>query len=336
MDIDAFILANRPAWQGLEQACKHGRSGLAKLDGAQIDDVIASYLKVSADLSQVQTRYKDPQLSAYLSSVLAAASSAIYSARPRTTRSALQLFGARYRRAVGQTTPFILVSAAVLAGVVAASYLWIVASPSAQTGLFPPEARAAMEMAGGEGGPDFGISPGAVSAVIFANNARVALLAFVLGITLGAGTLFMLVTNGFILGSLAAGFASVGQLGTFSALVAPHGILELTAICIAAGSGLRIGWSLIEPGDRPRTKALQDEAAQAVITAIGVIPAFLVAALIEGLVTGRSLPVAAQLSIGVGAEVAYLAFIFGLPGRGRRLQTPPGLDAKVLVGEPSG
>jgi uncharacterized membrane protein SpoIIM required for sporulation len=336
VDIDAFILANRPDWQRLEQACKHGRSGLARLDGRQIDDVIASYLKVSADLSQVQTRYQDPQLSAYLSSVLAAASSAIYSARPRTTRGALRLFGTRYRQAVHQTTPFIVVSAAVLVAVIVASYLWLIASPSAQSGLFPPEARAAMEMAGGEEGPDFDISPGAVSAVIFANNARVALLAFVLGITFGAGTLWMLVTNGFILGSLAAGFASVGRLGVFSALVAPHGILELTAICIAAGSGLRIGWSLIEPGDRSRAKALQEEAAQAVITAIGVIPAFLVAALIEGLVTGRALHVALQLAIGVAAEALYLVFIFGLPGRGRRLKTPPGLDAKVLVGEPSG
>jgi uncharacterized membrane protein SpoIIM required for sporulation len=318
VDIDAFILANQPVWQRLEQACRQGRSGLARLDGSQIDDVIASYLKVSADLSQVQTRYKDPQLSAYLSSVLAAASSAIYSARPRTTRGALRLFGVRYRRSVRQTTPFILISAAVLAGVMAASYLWIVASPSAQSGLFPPEARAAMRMAGGEGRRELGISPGAVSALIFANNARVALLAFVLGITLGAGTLWMLVTNGFILGSLAAGFASVGQLGTFSALVAPHGILELTAICIAAGSGLRIGWSVIEPGDRSRAKALQDEAAQAVIAAIGVIPAFLMAALIEGLVTGRALPVGIQLSIGVAAELAYLGFVFGLPGRSRR------------------
>jgi uncharacterized membrane protein SpoIIM required for sporulation len=315
VDIDAFILANRPSWQRLEQACKHGRSGLAKLDGSQIDDVISSYLKVSADLSQVQTRYKDAQLSAYLSSILAAASSAIYSARPRTTRGALRLFGVRYRQSVRQTTPFIVVSAAVLAGVILASYLWIVASPSAQNGLFPPEARAAMKMAGGEGRADLGISPGAVSALIFANNARVALLAFVLGITLGAGTLWMLVTNGFIIGALAAGFASVGQLGAFSALVAPHGILELTAICIAAGSGLRIGWAVIEPGDRSRAKALQEEAAQAVVAAIGVIPAFLAAALIEGLVTGRALPVAVQLSIGVAVELVYLWFIFGLPAR---------------------
>jgi uncharacterized membrane protein SpoIIM required for sporulation len=93
--------------------------------------------------------------------------------------------------------------------------------------------------------------------------------------------------------------------------VLPHGFLEIMAICIAGGAGLRIGWSLIDPGDRPRSVALQEEATDAVLVVIGVIPAFAIAALIEGFVTGRTgFPL---LEVGLGAVVAlaYLAFLFG-------------------------
>jgi uncharacterized membrane protein SpoIIM required for sporulation len=311
MDIDAFITANRPTWQRLEQACKRGRAGLAKLSGPEIQQVVAAFQKVSADLSEVQTRYRDPQLIAYLSSVLAAASAAIYSARSRTAGGFVRVFGSRYRRAIHETRPYILVAAAVLAGVTVAFYLWILNSASARAGIIPPEARSAMRMAGGKR-PDFGLRPESVSALIFFNNARVALLAFAGGITAGAFTLWMLATNGFIIGSLGAGYASVGKAGIFWALLLPHGLLELTAICISAGAGLRIGWAWVRPGDRLRARALAEEAAGAVVAVVGVIPAFLVAALIEGLVTGSAVPRSLQIAIGVVAEIAYLVLVFGL------------------------
>ena len=38
-----------------------------------------------------------------------------------------------------------------------------------------------------------------------------------------------------------------GKSGEFFGLILPHGMLELTAVFIAAGVGLRIGWALIAP-----------------------------------------------------------------------------------------
>jgi len=316
MDVDSFIAHRRPDWVRLEEACRDGRRGLVRLSGPEISELVTLYLVTTADLSEVQTRYRDRELTAYLSALVASASSALYSARPRTVGGLLRVFGGRYRVAVRQTLPFVGISALVLLGALAATYLWVLYSPEAQNGVLPPQARQALERAGGGRSPEFEGLGAELSAFIFFNNVRVALLAFALGISFGAGTLAVLAYNGYFIGALGGAYAALGQAGTFWALVAPHGLLELTAIFIAGGAGLRIGWAMISPGDRLRSRALADESAEAVIAVVGVIPAFLVAALIEGLVTGTAVPVPAQIAIGVVAEVLYLAFLL-LPSRRR-------------------
>ncbi len=145
-----------------------------------------------------------------------------------------------------------------------------------------------------------------------------AFLAFALGVTLCIGTLVVLVQNALLLGVLAGAFQAVGNGGRFWALVLPHGILELTAICIAAGAGLRMGWALIDPGDRPRSVALREETSEAVVVVVGVIPAFVVAAIVEGFVTGSGVPDAIEIGLGIVLAVGYVALLIGLPVRRRR------------------
>src|SRR2546430_12449997 len=69
MDIDSFIQHYRPEWDRLEQACARGGRGLAKRTGPEIDDLVRLYLRTSAHLAEVRTRYRDPRLEAYLNRV---------------------------------------------------------------------------------------------------------------------------------------------------------------------------------------------------------------------------------------------------------------------------
>jgi uncharacterized membrane protein SpoIIM required for sporulation len=332
MDIDSFVEDRRAVWLRLEKACRDGRRGLTRMTGPAIQELKTAYLVTSADLSEVQTRYRDRELAAYLSGLLATASSALYSSQPRTVRGLVRVFGARYRRAVYDTRPFILVAAATMVLAMVATYFWVVSSPDAQNGILPSQARTAIRQAGGRSPDLLGRGP-ELSSLIFFNNARVALLSFALGITFGAGTLFVLASNGFVLGALGGGYAALGRFGSFLALVVPHGLLELTAICIAAGAGLRIGWAIIEPGDRPRSRALAGESTEAVIAVVGAIPAFLAAALIEGFVTGTAVPNSVEMGLGLAAEAVYIAFLLGWP-RGRSRPRLGSTDGQLNL-EPS-
>ena len=51
MDVDAFVLAHRPTWDRLEQLVKRRR----RLTGAEVDELVDLYQRVSTHLSMVRT-----------------------------------------------------------------------------------------------------------------------------------------------------------------------------------------------------------------------------------------------------------------------------------------
>ncbi|MCZ9338199.1 stage II sporulation protein M, partial [Streptomyces sp. TRM76130] len=72
---------------------------------------------------------------------------------------------------------------------------------------------------------------------------------------LGLPVVWILFQNMLNLGVGLGLMSSAGRLDTFLGLVLPHGLLELTAVFVAAGTGLRLGWTLVDPGPRPRRTA---------------------------------------------------------------------------------
>ena len=312
MDVDTFIGKYGPEWRRLEESCAGGARGLARRGGEEIAETVRLYLRASAHLAEAQTLYGDARLEAYLNSVVSRAHAALYGAEARSPRDLARAFGSRYREAVRRTLPFIVAAAALLVVVSAAMTIWVATSREAQAGVLPPFAREAIRNAAGSGErADIGIAPSSLSTVIMLNNIQVAFLAFALGIGLGIGTLWALIKNATLLGSLAGAYQAAGRAGTFWALVLPHGLLELTAICIAAGAGLRMGWSLVDPGDRPRSRALAEESRDAVLVVVGVVPAFVVAAMIEGFLTGRTGVPTLEVTVGIVVAVSYWLLVFG-------------------------
>ena len=321
MDVDTFIGKYRAEWTRLERAVAGGDRSLARMSGPELREVVTLYLRASNHLAEARARYADPDLEGYLNRLVVAAQAAVYSARPRSARAFVRLLAVRYPQALRRTMPYIAVAAALLVVLVLASWWWLATSREAQAGLVPDAVRAAIRRAGGRR-PDLPPPP-ALSTVIFFNNVHVALLAFALGITLCVGTLMIVVRNALLLGLLAGAYQAAGRGGPFWSLILPHGLLELTAICIAAGAGLRIGWAIVDPGDRRRSVALREEAAEAVVVVVGVIPAFAVAAFIEGFVTGR-VPSAVEIGLGVVAAGAYVVFLTGRwPWRRRQSRPAP-------------
>jgi uncharacterized membrane protein SpoIIM required for sporulation len=308
VDVDTFIAKYRPDWERLERATRGGQGGLARLPGPELDETIRLYLRVSGHQAEARSRIRDPELVAYLTALVSRAHTAIYGARSRSVRQVLGHLTTGYREAVRRTAPFVWASAALFVTLLVLSMAWVATSPEARAGLLPPHAEEAIRSLGGQRG-DFGIGPAAVSTLILVNNIQVAFLGFAFGITLGIGTVYVLVLNAVNIGVIAGAFTAFGRGGAFWALVLPHGLLELTAIFIACGAGLRMGWSLVAPGDRRRSVALAEEARGAVLAVAGVIPAFILAGLIEGYVSGSALPTVVELGLGVITWITYVAFL---------------------------
>ena len=71
----------------------------------------------------------------------------------------------------------------------------------------------------------------------------------------------------------------------FFGLILPHGLLELTAVFVAAGVGLRLFWSWVEPGAAPGLQSLAHEGRSAAAVALGLVLVLLVSGVIEAFVT---------------------------------------------------
>ena len=152
---------------------------------------------------------------------------------------------------------------------------------------------------------------------VFFNNIRVGFLAFAAGILLCVVTAALLAYNG-ANGGIAGGlFTHVGQSSKFWGLILPHGLLELSAVIVAGAAGLRIGWTVIDPGDRARIAALSEESRRVGTVLIGLVVAFLMAAVIEGFVTGRPWPTSVRVGIGVVGFVAFWGWTIGFAWRQR-------------------
>ena len=127
------------------------------------------------------------------------------------------------------------------------------------------------------------------SSAIMTNNLTVSFTTFAFGISAGLGTVYMLAVNGLLMGVICAACWQAGLGLRLATFVAPHGVLELPAIFIAAAGGLLIARGLLFPGSLPRRDALV-YGGQGVRLAFGIIPMLVVAGIIEGFVSPSRWP----------------------------------------------
>lgn len=303
MDLDAYVAAHRGDWERLEQLTKQRR-----LTGAEADEILDRYQRVATHLSLVRSAAPDPSLVAYLSMLLAKARSRSAGTRTMSWSDVGRFFGQSFPAALYRMRRWwmtVLVLDLLMAVVMT---WWLLAHPSVESSFASPEqVRQLVEN-------DFQNYYSEYAATSFAlrvwtNNFWLSALCVAAGV-FGLPVVYLLVTN-------MANLAVVGSMmirhdrgGLFLGLIAPHGLLELTCLFVAAGVGLRLFWAWVEPGPRSRAQALGAEGRAALGTSLGLVVLLLVCGLIEAFVTPSGLPTWSRVGIGVVAEAAFFTYVF--------------------------
>lgn len=319
MNLDRFLREREPAWAELRTLVGAAKGRPEQLGAGKVRRLGTLYRSAAADLALARRRFPmDPSVP-LLEDLVGRARHLVYATEAR--RASLRDFlGHGYWRRVAER-PLVLVVAALLLFVpVGFGAVWAGDDPAAAIGVVPDAFQSKGESRGE--GTDLGFSTAesaAFSAQIFTNNIRVTLLAFAGGITAGVLTAFSLIFNGLLIGVLGGLSARSGRTGAFVELVAPHGVLELSCIVVAGTAGMRMGWSLIDPGRRPRSRALADEARAAAELALGTAPWLVPAGLVEGFVTPAGIGLAPALVVGFALGGVY----WGLVWRRGRPPTRP-------------
>jgi uncharacterized membrane protein SpoIIM required for sporulation len=312
MDLDVFVAAHRAEWDRLDALVRHrGR----RLSGEEADELVTLYQRAATHLSLVQSSAPDPALVARLTTLVARARSAVTGVRTAGWRDVGHFFAVRFPAAVYRSRHWWVPTAIVSVALAAVIGWWIAAHPDVQAAIAAPDQLRELTRPGGEYETYYSSHPaGSFAAQVWTNNAEAAGICLVFGTLLGIPVLWVLFQNVLNIAMGIGLMASAGRLDTFLGLILPHGLLELTAVFIAAGTGLRLGWTVVDPGPRTRRVALAEEGRAAIGMAIGLGAVLLVSGMIEAFVTPSGLPTWARISIGVLVEVLFLVYVF-VPGR---------------------
>lgn len=309
MDIDRYIARNEPTWHRLNELTTRASRNIGSIEPAEIDELVQLYQRTSAHLSYCRTYLRDPGLINRLTRLVASANGVLYGKRAKTWRAVATFFASTYPAAVYRCRRFILL--AVL--------LFFV--PALLLGVWLSTDQRALDASGSKKvrehyvkdlfEPYYSDQPSAVFfSEVTTNNIEVSFVTYAMGaVSGGFGAVFFLVRNGAPLGIISAWMISEGDFPRFLGFIIPHGALELSAICIAGGAGLQVGWSMVAPGDRPRSVAFREEGTRSITILIGLMTMFLGAGLIEGFITGSGLPVAVRIGIGALLWIAYVGYL---------------------------
>ena len=284
----------RQRWERLTELVNRAQSqGLSRLSAAELAELGALYRQATAALARARSLNRDRPLIEYLNQLVGRAHAVAYGRRSQPRLRLGYLFGVDIPRTFQENWRYVAVAAAITVVAATLSYLLIQVDPRWSTALMGESFSHAVEDFAASGKPageyfaDVAEAMGGanLSTLLMTNNIQVALKAFALGVSLGLLTIYVLVINGLMLGAFLGIGAYHGRLVDLIAVVIPHGAIEIPAIFVAAGAGLMIGHALVSPGDMLRRDALRIAALRAVKLAVGTVPVFIVAALIEGLLS---------------------------------------------------
>jgi uncharacterized membrane protein SpoIIM required for sporulation len=258
-----------------------------------VSDFVARYREVATDLARLKTAARGREIDSifYVSRLVAAGHNLLYRERRLTSASAWDYLTYTVPREIRRSAGAIAIAALLLFGPAAIAYIAVARTPAVATQFIPPgmidRAEEGVRRARNEEGyvPDPQFFRPVMSSAIIANNVQVTYVAFAGGILAGLGTVAALVFNGISLGGVLGLYQSKGILPLILAFVAPHGVLELSAIAIAGGAGLLLGSALLIPGARTRRAALVAQGYRAIRLVAGSTLLLVVAGTLEGFVS---------------------------------------------------
>lgn len=318
MNVERWLKSRNTSWQKLEALLRRvDQEGLSSLERQQLQELGRLYRAASADLSRARAMTLSQDVQVYLNNLVVKAHNQVYQTQRNRWTYLLDFLWIGFPRLVQENMLFVAASIAILAiPTVLSYYLVLEDTHFAQLEFFkghpivPDDMWYLIEQRKLWTDPvqDYSAT---VSSLIATNNIKVAILAFTLGITFGVGTAFVLCQNGLMLGTIFGICKTYGMAWRLLAFVAPHGVLELSAIVISGAGGLLLGKALLFPGQFSRLDAVKLVAKKASGLFMGCIPLLVIAGLIEGFISPRTdLSSEAKFAVSLATSSFLLLYLF--------------------------
>lgn len=317
MHADEFYRTRKADWEALTRLLDRCQEGESRLSPEDVHVLSQLYRQTTSDLALAQRDFPESRVTLYLNQLVGRAHAVVYRSEPLAMRRIWNFIKSGYPRAYRQAWPFMLAAFLMLVLPAMIAGFSTARDPQSARWLLPADVQDLIPMIEqGELWTDIPIDERPyASSFIMQNNIRVAFLAFGSGMLAGVMTTWVLVFNGLMLGGLTGLTAHYGVGFDLWTFVIGHGMVELSVIFIAGGTGLMLGWALIHPGLLSRRDALVLKARQAVRLVGGCIPLLMFAGLIEGFISpAEGIPWPVKWGVGLGTGLLLHAYLL-LGGR---------------------
>ena len=304
-----WLAKRKPHWQRLEQLVdRSGRRGVAVFGHEELQELGLLYRQTASDLATVREDITSRPLTAYLNQLLARAHNLIYMGKRPQLDGIVRFYVDTYPRVFRDTYRLVLLAAMVFIFGALAGVIVTLRDPGFAHQILGPQMIETIEKREMWTHSILSVRPMA-SSTIMTNNIAVGFAMFAAGITAGVGTLWMLITNGLLMGVLAVTTARAGMALQLWDFVAAHGALELPAIFIAAGAGLEIARGLLFPGMLSRKESLRLAGNRGAKLLLGTLPLLIVAGVIEGFVSPTKIPTPLKFLLSATLFTALILYL---------------------------
>jgi len=320
MNIDEFYQSRRQEWELLSTLLERAQKDARRLSTLDIEKLASLYRAASSDLALAKRDFPRHRVTQYLNQIVARTHSVLYQGEPLAWNRIVDFALRGFPRLFRETFIFTFIAFLLFAIPALVAGMTTAASPPSATWLLPAEVQNLIPIIEDKKlWIDIPVEERPyTSTFIMQNNIRVSFLAFASGVTGGLLTLWILVNNGLILGGL-LGLTSYHGIGfDLATFVIGHGVIELSVIFMAGGSGLMLGWALLHPGLMRRADSLMIAAQKSVKLLGGAAPWLIVAGTIEGFISpSTTIPWPVKWGVGIISGVVLYSYLF-LAGREKK------------------
>ena len=316
---DQFVAARSHDWRELDALLAPSRE-LGRESGPHIARVASLYRSLCSDLMRARTSRFGPDLTGYLNALAGRAHAALYAAKPLRMPALVRLFTTDFPQTLRKHGRFFALSCALFVVPLIIGLIGALGSDAFALAVLPAQTLEGMADAyskGFEDGRGTGVDAG-MAGFYVQHNVGIAFRCFATGILFGTGSLFFLVYNGLMIGTVTGYVAAAGHGANILTFMCGHAPFELTAIVVAGAAGLRMGYSLVDTQGLTRTGSLRREASDIATLVVGAAAMLVIAAFIEGFWSPSSIRAEVKWSFSAAMSVAvalYLAFAGRARGR---------------------
>ena len=279
MTITAFIAKKQETWNELEGLLNRPRNASA----AQLNRLGYLYRRVTSDLAIARRDFPQDRCVPYLNELASRAHATVYQTSPFKRGTLRQFLHFGFPTVFRENLSFIGAAFLMFVLAFAAAYWIALTTPEFAEKIVPERFVSHIkDLEDGAWNDTSAERRNLFASFVMTNNIRVAFFAFAWGIMFMAGSAYILVLNGILIGGV-AGLCDVnGVAMALWSFVSPHGYIELTTIFIAGGAGLKLGYSLIAPSHFTRKRALTDAAASPSVCWVGAFSCLLLQGPLKG------------------------------------------------------